>query len=114
LSTTSHPRQAVPPYEKAFNDVARFTQGTYVETVAGRIARFCSQAGLPMIFWSLVMLVRLTRQHVAQAAGFVAVIIAALSLIGWWAELPVAAHWAVKPLAALYLVCVGLAVTHDR
>jgi hypothetical protein len=56
----------------------------------------------------------LTRQHVAQAAGFVAVIIAALSLIGWWAELPVAAHWAVKPLAALYLVCVGLAVTHDR
>jgi PAS domain S-box-containing protein len=55
----------------------------------------------------------LTRQHVAQAAGFVAVIIAALSLIGWWAELPVAVHWAVKPLAALYLVGVGLAVTHS-
>jgi hypothetical protein len=58
------------------------------------------------------MLLRLNRQHAAQAAGFVAVIIAAVSLIGWWAGLPLAARWAVKPLAALYLVGVGLAVIH--
>jgi PAS domain S-box-containing protein len=58
------------------------------------------------------MLLRLNRQRAAQAAGFVAVIIAAVSLIGWWAELPMAARFAVKPLAALYLVGVALAVIH--
>jgi PAS domain S-box-containing protein len=58
------------------------------------------------------MLLRLDRQRAAQAAGFVAVIIAAASLVGWWAGLPLAARWAVKPLAALYLAGVGLAVIH--
>jgi hypothetical protein len=58
------------------------------------------------------MLLRLHRQHAAQAAGFIAVIIAAVSLIGWWAGLPLAARWAVKPLAALYLAGVALAVIH--
>jgi PAS domain-containing protein len=58
------------------------------------------------------MLLRLNRQHAAQAAGFVAVTITAVSLIAWLAGLPLAARWAVKPLAALYLVGVGLAVIH--
>ncbi len=58
------------------------------------------------------MLLRLDRQHAAQAAGFVAVIIAAVSLISWWVGLPLAARWAVKPLAASYLVGVGLVLIH--
>jgi hypothetical protein len=38
---------------------------------------------------TLFALVRsLKRQHASQAAGFVAVIIAAAVLIGWWVGLP--------------------------
>src|SRR5712671_957861 len=58
----------------------------------------------------------LKRQHASQAAGFVAVIIAAAVLIGWWGGLPMLSNWgsgfAVKPVTALCLTALGLALVH--
>jgi len=58
----------------------------------------------------------LKRQHASQAAGFVAVIIAAAVLIGWWVGLPMLSSWgsgfAVKPVTALCLTALGLALVH--
>jgi PAS domain S-box-containing protein len=67
---------------------------------------------------TLFALVRcLKRQHASQAAGFVAVTIAAAVLIGWWGGLPRLSSWgsgfvATKPLAALCLTALGLALVH--
>jgi PAS domain S-box-containing protein len=60
---------------------------------------------------------RLKRQHASQAAGFAAVTIAAAALIGWWVELPMLSSWgsgvtAVKPVTALCLTALGLALVH--
>jgi hypothetical protein len=57
------------------------------------------------------------RQHASQAAGFVAVIIAAAVLIGWWAGLPLLSSWgsglpAMRPLGALCLAALGVALAH--
>src|SRR5258708_29803064 len=59
----------------------------------------------------------LNRQHARQAAGFAAVTIAAAVLIGWWGGLPMLSSWgsgfaATKPVAALCLAALGLALVH--
>ncbi len=58
----------------------------------------------------------LNRQHASQAAGFAAVAIAAVVLIGWWVGLPMLSSWgsgfAVKPVTALCLTALGLALVH--
>src|SRR5262249_18538418 len=61
----------------------------------------------------------LNRQRASQAASFVAVTIAAAALIGWWAELPWLSSWGsglttVKPVLALCLAALGLALVHPR
>src|SRR5712671_4761256 len=67
---------------------------------------------------TLFALVRsLKRQHAGQAAGFAAVTIAAAAFIGWWVSLPLLSSWGsgfatVKPMLALCLVALGLAIMH--
>src|SRR6267154_2632597 len=67
---------------------------------------------------TLFALVRsLKRQHAGQAAGFAAVTIAAAAFIGWWVSLPLLSSWGsgfatVKPMVALCLVALGLAIMH--
>src|SRR5258708_39919676 len=57
------------------------------------------------------------RQHGGQAAGFAAVTIAAAAFIGWWVSLPLLSSWGsgfatVKPMVALCLMALGLALMH--
>ena len=58
----------------------------------------------------------LRRQRASQAAGFAAVTIAVAAFIGWWAGLPMLSSWgsgfAVKPVTALCLTALGLALVH--
>jgi len=58
----------------------------------------------------------LKRQRASQVAGFAAVTIAAVALVGWWAGLPLLSSWgsgfAVKPVTALCLIALGLALVH--
>jgi len=59
----------------------------------------------------------LERQYASQAAGFVALTIAAAVLIGWWGGLPMLSSWGsgfatVKPVTALCLSVLGLALMH--
>jgi PAS domain S-box-containing protein len=57
------------------------------------------------------------RQRASQVAGFVAVTIAAVALIGWGASLPLLSSWGagfatVKPVMALCLAALGLALLY--
>ena len=57
------------------------------------------------------------RQQAGQAAGFAAVTIAAAAFIGWWVSLPLLSSWGsgfatVKPMVALCLMALGLALMH--
>ncbi len=57
------------------------------------------------------------RQHAGQAAGFAAVAIATAAFISWWVSLPLLSSWGsgfatVKPVVALCLVALGLALMH--
>src|SRR5258706_11342491 len=67
---------------------------------------------------TLCALVRnVTTQQAGQAAGFAAVTIAAAAFIGWWVSLPLLSSWGsgfatVKPMLALCLVALGLAIMH--
>src|SRR5260370_9791320 len=67
---------------------------------------------------TLFALVRsLKRQRAGQAAGFAAVTIAAAAFIGWWVSLPLLSSWGsgfatVKPMGALCLMALGLALMH--
>src|SRR5262249_17683508 len=67
---------------------------------------------------TLFALVRsLKRQHASQVAGFAAVTIAGAVLIGWWEGLPMLSSWGpafapAKPVAALCLAALGLALVH--
>jgi PAS domain S-box-containing protein len=59
----------------------------------------------------------LTRKHVRQIAGVAAMTIGAATLIGWWAGLPLLSSWkagfgTTKPVTALCLAVVGLALLH--
>ena len=59
----------------------------------------------------------LKRQYASQAAGFVAVIIAAAALVGWWTGLPLLSSWGpgfppMRPLGALCLAALGFALVH--
>jgi PAS domain S-box-containing protein len=59
----------------------------------------------------------LKRQRASEAAGLVAVAIAAVALIGWWAGLPLLSSWVpgfarTKPMTALCLTALGLALMH--
>jgi hypothetical protein len=59
----------------------------------------------------------LKRQHASQAAGFVAVTIAAAALMGWWVGLPLLSSWGsglptMRPLGALCLAALGVALVH--
>jgi hypothetical protein len=58
----------------------------------------------------------LKRQHASQAAGFAAVAIAAAAFIGWWVSLPFLSSSGsvanVKPVTALCLLTLGLALGH--
>ncbi len=59
----------------------------------------------------------LTRQRASQVAGLAAIVIAAAGLIGWWFELPLLSSWeagyaAIKPLTALCLAALGLALMY--
>jgi PAS domain S-box-containing protein len=59
----------------------------------------------------------LKRQRASQVAGFAAVAIAAAAFIGWWVSLPLPSSWGsgfatVKPMAALCLMALGLALMH--
>jgi PAS domain S-box-containing protein len=54
-------------------------------------------------------------QQASQVAGLAAVTIAAAALVGWWASLPLLSDWgspAMKPMTALSLAVLGLALTH--
>jgi PAS domain S-box-containing protein len=60
---------------------------------------------------------RLNKQRASQVAGFVAATIAAAVLVGWWAGLPLLSTWgpdlpATRPLAALCLAALGVALGH--
>src|SRR5262252_6501555 len=67
---------------------------------------------------TLFALVRSLKREVAgQAAGFAAVVIAAAAFIGWWVWLPTLSNWGsgfatVKPIVALCLLALGLALMH--
>src|SRR6266566_245145 len=55
------------------------------------------------------------RQYASQAAGFAAVTIAAVGLVGWWAEVPLLSRWgaglaAMKPVTAMCLTTLGVAL----
>jgi PAS domain S-box-containing protein len=57
----------------------------------------------------------MTKPRASQAAGFVAVTIAAAVLMGWWAGLPLLSKWgpdlpAMRPLDALCLALLGVAL----
>jgi hypothetical protein len=57
----------------------------------------------------------LKRQRASQAAGFAALTIAVMALIGWWAGLPLLSSWSsglagMKPLTALCLAALGVAL----
>jgi PAS domain S-box-containing protein len=57
------------------------------------------------------------REHASQAAGFAAVTTAAAALIGWWTGLPILSSWGagfppLRPLGALCLAALGLALVH--
>jgi PAS domain S-box-containing protein len=59
----------------------------------------------------------LKRQRAGQAAGFAAVTIAVVALIGWWAGLPLLSSWSLgfatmKPVTASCLAALGLALVH--
>jgi hypothetical protein len=59
----------------------------------------------------------LRRQRASQAAGFVAVTIGAVALIGGWAGLPLLSSWgaglpAMRPSGALAIPALGLALMH--
>jgi hypothetical protein len=59
----------------------------------------------------------LTRKKVRQIAGVAAMTIGAAALVGWWAGLPLLSSWkagvgTTKPLTALCLAAVGLALLH--
>jgi hypothetical protein len=59
----------------------------------------------------------LKRQRASQVAGFVAAMIGATVLIGWWAGLPQLYSWGsafppMRPFAALTLGALGLALVH--
>jgi PAS domain S-box-containing protein len=59
----------------------------------------------------------LKRQHASQAAGFVAVTIAAAALVGGWVGLPLLSSWGssfgtLKPVTAICLAALGLSVVH--
>jgi len=60
---------------------------------------------------------RLKRQYASRIAGFAAVTIAAVGLIGWWAELPLLSSWGsgfvtMKPVTALCLTALGVALMY--
>jgi PAS domain S-box-containing protein len=57
------------------------------------------------------------REYASQTAGLAAVMIAAVVLVGWWAELPLLLNWgagfqATNPVTALCLAALGLALLH--
>jgi hypothetical protein len=59
----------------------------------------------------------LRRQRASQVAGFAAVTIGAVALIGWWAGLPLLSSWgsglpSLRPVGALALAALGLALMH--
>jgi PAS domain S-box-containing protein len=59
----------------------------------------------------------LNRQRASQVAGFTAATIGAAGFVGWWASLPLWVSWGsgfatVKPVTALCLVALGLALVH--
>jgi PAS domain S-box-containing protein len=59
----------------------------------------------------------LKRQHASQAVGVAPLTIAAATLIGWWGGSPMLSSWGpglppLRPLAALCLAALGLALVH--
>jgi PAS domain S-box-containing protein len=61
----------------------------------------------------------LNKQRASQVAGFAALTISAAVLSGWWAGLPLLSSWgpglpAMRPLAALCLAALGVALVHPR
>ena len=61
----------------------------------------------------------LKRLHASGIAGFAAMIIAVLGLVGWWTELPLLSSWgsglaAMKPVTALCLAALGFALVYPR
>jgi PAS domain S-box-containing protein len=59
----------------------------------------------------------LTRKHVRRIGGVAAMTIAAATLIGWWAGLPLLSSWragsgTTKPVTAFCLAAIGLALLH--
>jgi PAS domain S-box-containing protein len=61
----------------------------------------------------------LKRQHLSQVAGFAAAAVAATVFTGWWVSLPLLSSWgwglpAMRPLGALCLAALGIALVHPR
>jgi len=56
-------------------------------------------------------------QQASQVAGFTAVTISAMALVGWWAKLPMLSSWGegfarAKPVTALCITALGLVLVH--
>src|SRR5262245_40669968 len=116
-------RHPVPIPAKFFaNHIALFAQALMLRTSPDRFDHWSASACRLLWFSGAYMapfaLVRsLKRQHAGQAVGFAAVIIAAAALIGWWGGLPMLSSWGsgfatTKPVAALCLTALGLALVH--
>src|SRR5579864_9478895 len=99
---------------------------TYVENVAGQVPplfasacrlRFDLSGAYVTQFAALTG--SLKRQHLSQVAGFAAVAVAATVFTGWWVSLPLLSSWgwglpAMRPLGALCLAALGIALVHPR
>jgi PAS domain S-box-containing protein len=95
---------------------------TYVENVAGQVRPLVYEPAAALTSGAYVTLFvglasRPNRQYASQAAGFAAVTIAAVVLIGWWAGLPLLSSWGsglppMRPVGALCLAALGLALMH--
>jgi PAS domain S-box-containing protein len=113
----------VPPATKSFvEDIAQLTPALMLKTSPDRFDHSSGSACRPRFLPSGAYVLvgqagNLKRQRASEAAGFVAVAIAAAAFIGWWTGLPLLASWsagfpAMKPVAAACLGALGLALIH--
>jgi PAS domain S-box-containing protein len=119
------PSHIVPVPTKNLQGHSPVHASTYVENAAGQVRLFVRERvpAVVLTVWSAYVTLfvgqvgDLRRQCASQAAGFAAVVIAAVVLIGWWAALPLLSSWgpglaAMRPSGALALAALGFALMH--